>query len=79
MLSLVYENPWTTVFFADCCQLLPYQYYWRMARPLTTINTTQTGTLNAGFFYAFFPYFLPFLALHALLHLIACVFLPRHV
>ncbi|EFA7191294.1 TPA: hypothetical protein RM259_001737 [Escherichia coli] len=60
MLSLVYENPWTTVFFADCSHLLPYQYYWRIARQVTTMKLTQTGNLNAGFFMRFLSIFCHF-------------------
>ncbi|QDQ31171.1 hypothetical protein FORC098_1293 [Salmonella enterica subsp. enterica serovar Typhimurium] len=44
-------------FSADCCQLLSQQYYWRIARPVTSINLIQTGTMNAGFFMPFFREF----------------------
>ncbi|EMX9661471.1 hypothetical protein ACBX88_001503 [Salmonella enterica] len=52
-------------FSADCCELLSQQYYWRIARPVTLINLIQTGTMNAGFFYAIFPRISRFLAMHA--------------
>lgn len=75
MLSLVYENPWTTVFLLIVA--LPVLLVHCAASKHNKPDSNRHP--ECRFFYVFFPYFLPFLALHALLHRIACVFLPRHV
>ncbi len=54
MLSLVYENPWTTIFLLIVASMCHNSVIGALRGQQSRQTQTQTGTVNAGFFMPFF-------------------------